>query len=121
MGFDLKDIVTLAKAGYKVSEVKELIALAKSDETKPEKEDENKDQAEKAQQHEGGKEQPQEAVQNATDTSEDDSVILSYKQKVEELQQQVKDLQERNIHKDNSDVKTKSDEELLNDLTASFM
>ena len=121
MAINFKDIVTLAAAGYKVSEVKELINLANSTETDTAKEDETKNQAEKTQQHDGGKEQPQEAVQNATDTSEKDSVILSYEKKVEELEKQVKDLQEKNVHKDNSEKREKDDQELLNEITVSFM
>lgn len=118
---NFKDIVTLATAGYKVSEVKELIALANQSETEPAKEGEEKVQAEKTQQHEGGKEQPHEAVKNATETPKEDSVILSYKKKVEELEAQVKELQLKNVHTDNSEVKTKNEQEYLNDITASFM
>ena len=119
---NIKDIVALATAGYKVSEVKELIALANQSDTEPAKEEgEEKVQAEKTQQHEGGKEQPHEAVKNATETPEEDSVILSYKKKVEELEAQVKELQQKNVHTDNSEVKTKDEQELLNEITASFM
>ena len=118
----IKDIVALATAGYKPSEVKELLSLANQSEDEPAKEGEKeKDQPEKTEQHEGGKEQPQEAQKKGTDTPEDDSVILSYKRKVEELEKQVKDLQEKNVHKDQSEVKNKDDEELLNDITLSFM
>lgn len=118
---NIKDIVALATAGYKVSEVKELIALANQTETEPAKEGEEKVQAEKASPHEGGKEQPHEATQNATETPKENSVILSYKKKVEELEAQVKELQQKNVHTDNSEVKTKDDQEYLNDITASFM
>ena len=118
---NFKDIVTLATAGYKVSEVKELIALANSAETAPAKEGEEKDQAEKTEQHDTGKEQPEEAQKNATDAPEESSVILSYKQKIEELESKVRDLQSKNVHKDNSEVKTKSDQEILDDITKSFM
>lgn len=117
----IKDIVALAGAGYKFSEVKELLTLANQSEDKPADEGEVKDQPEKTKQHEEGKEQPDEASKNGTDTPEDGSVILSYKKKVEELEKQVKDLQEKNVHKDNSEVKQKDDEEYLNDLTMSFM
>lgn len=117
---NLKDIVALATAGYKPSEIKELISLSnQSEETQ--KEDETKDQAEKTEQHDSGREQPEEAQKNATGTSEEDSAILSYKKKIEELEAQVAKLQSDNVHKDQSDKKEKSDEEILNDLTASFM
>ena len=121
MALNLKDIVELAKAGYKVSEVKELIALASSEETKPAEEGEQKEKDEKAQEQEAVKEQPEEAVQKSTSTPEEDSSILSYKKKIEELEAKVKSLQSDNVHKDQSDKQTKSDEELINELTASYM
>ena len=121
MGFNLKDIVELAKAGYKVSEVKELIALASSEETKPAKDGEQKGKDEKTQEQEAGREQPEEAVKKSTSTPEEDSSILSYKEKIQELEEKLQKLQSDNVHKDQSDKQTKSDEELLNELTASYM
>lgn len=121
MALSIKDIVELAKAGYKVSEVKELLALASSEETKPAEECEQKGKGEKTEQHEAGKEQPEEAQQKPTSTPEEDSSILSYKKKVEELEAQIKTLQSENVHKDQSEVKTKSDEEIANELAASYM
>ena len=123
MGFNLKDIVELAKAGYKVSEVKELIALASSEETQPAKkeEGEQKGKGEKAEEQSEGKEQPNKAQQKPTSTPEEDSSILSYKEKIAELEEKLSKLQAANVHKDQSDKQTKSDEELLNDLTASYM
>ncbi len=122
MALSIKDIVELAKAGYKVSEVKELLSMASSEETKPAKEDgEQKEKDEKAQEQEAGKEQPEEAVQKSTSTPEEDSSILSYRKKIEELEEKIKSLQSDNVHKDQSEVQTKSDEELINELTASYM
>ena len=122
MALSIKDIVELAKAGYKVSEVKELLSMASSEETDPAKEDgEQKEKDEKAQEQEAGKEQPEEAVQKSTSTPQEDSSILSYKKKIEELEEKIKTLQSDNVHKDQSDKQTKSDEELLNELTASYM
>lgn len=119
---NFKDIVALATAGYKVSEVKELITLANQSETDPEKDKgEQKGQGEKTEQHEDGKEQPDEAQKKPTATPSEDSVILSYKQKIEELEEKVKNLQSANVHKDRSDANTKSDEEALNEITALFM
>ena len=123
MGLNLKDIVELAKAGYKVSEVKELIALASSEETNPanKEEGEQKGKGEKAEEHSEGKEQPDKAQQKPTSTPEEDSSILSYKKRVEELEEKLQKLQSDNVHKDQSDKQTKSDEELLNELTSSYM
>ena len=122
MAFNLKDVVELAKAGYKVSEVKELIALASSNETPPAKDEgEEKGKGEKTKEQEEGKEQPSEALQKPTSTPQEDSSILSYKEKIQELEEKLQKLQSDNVHKDQSEVKTKSDEELLNELTASYM
>ena len=122
MALSIKDIVELAKAGYKVSEVKELLSMASSEETDLAKEDgEQKGKAEKAEEQEAGKEQPEDAQQNATSTPQEDSSILSYKKKIEELEEKIKVLQSDNVHKDQSEVQTKSDEELINELTASYM
>ena len=121
MALNLKDIVELAKAGYKVSEVKELIALSSSEETDPAPKGDEKGKDEKTKEQEAGKEQPEEASKKSTSKPEEDSSILSYKQKIEELEEKIKTLQSDNIHKDQSDKQTKSDEELLNELTASYM
>lgn len=118
---NIKDIVELAKAGYKPSDVKELIALTNQSVGPAEDKGEQKGQAEKTQQHDAGKEQPEEAVKNATDTPKEDSSILSYKEKIQELEEKIQKLQSENVHKDQSEVQTKSDEELLNELTASYM
>lgn len=120
MGITIKDIVALATAGYKVSEVKELLSLANQSETESAKEGE-KDQPEKTEQHEAGKEQPEEAPKKGTDTPEEDGAILSYKQKIEELEAQVQKLQSANVHKDQSDKETKNDEDLLNELAQTYM
>ena len=117
--FNLSDIVALAKQGYTVSDVKELISLASSTETEP-KEEEN-DQDEKTQQHEAGKEQPEEAVQKSTDDSSKVTAIDEYKKKIEDLENKLSRLQEENVHKDNSQHKEKSDDEIMNDITRAFM
>ena len=126
MALNLKDIVELAKAGYKVSEVKELIALSSSEETGSadegnEKGKDEKGKDEKKEEQEAGKEQPEEAPKKSTSKPEEDSSILSYKQKIEELEEKIKTLQSDNVHKDQSEVKTKSDEEIANELAASYM
>ena len=121
MALNLKDIVELAKAGYKVSEVKELIALSSSEEADPAPEGDEKGKDEKTQQHEAGKEQPEEVAKKSTSIPEDESSILSYKEKIQELEEKLQKLQSENVHKDQSEKQTKSDEELLNELTASYM
>ena len=121
MGINLTDIVALAKAGYKPSEVKELISLANQSED-PAPEGEQKGKAENTEQHDAGKEQPEEAQQNATSTPSEDGAILSYKEKIQELEEKLQKLQQENVHRDQSGQETeKSDEDLVNEITASFM
>lgn len=117
--FNLSDIVALAKQGYSVSDVKELISLASSTETEPKEEEKGQD--EKTQQHEAGKEQPEEAVQKSTDDSSKVTAIDEYKKKIEDLESKLSRLQEENVHKDNSQNKEKSDDEIMNDITRAFM
>lgn len=118
--FNLSDIVALAKQGYSVSDVKELISLTSSTEADP-KEEVTDDQDKKTQQHEAGKEQPEEAVQKSTDDSSKVTAIDEYKKKIEELEGKLSKLQEQNVHKDNSEHKEKSDDEIMNDITRAFM
>lgn len=115
----IADIVALAKQGYKPSDIKELLEMVSSKEEKP---TEEKDiQEEKTEQHEDGKEQPNEAPKNSTEDSSEQASVIDYKKKVAELEEKVKSLQNANVHKDNSDVQTESDEDILNDITRSFM
>lgn len=119
MGINLKDIVELAKAGYKPSEVKELLSLANQSEA-PASEEKN-DQDKKTEQHDSGREQPEEAPKKSTDASSEEGSILSYKEKIEELEEKLRKAQSENVHKDTSDNEDKSDEEKLNEITALFM
>ena len=125
---NIADIIALAKAGYKFSEVKELMSLENQSEDKTaqgdkkDPEQEKKEQPEKTEQHEAGKEQPDKVQQNGTVTPEDADAILSYKNKIEELTEQIKKLQSDNVHTDLSDKENeKKDEDLLDDITRSFM
>lgn len=116
---NLTDIVALAKQGYKPSDIKELLNLVSSKEEDP-KEDSNI-QEEKTEQHEDGKEQPDEAPKNSTEDSSEKDSVIDYKKKIAELEEKVKSLQNANVHKDNSDSTQESDEDILNDITRSFM
>ena len=117
---NIADIVALAKAGYKPSDVKDLITLASSKEETP-KEEDNEDQPEKTEQHEDGKERPADAPKKEADTSEEPEAINEYKKKIEELEKKVQDLQSENVHKNNSNENVKSEIDILNDITRDFM
>ena len=118
---NISDIVALAKAGYKPSDVKDLINLASSKEEP--RQDEEKDQDKKSEQHDDGKEQPKEAPKKSTDDSpKEANAIDEYKKEIEDLKSQLQKLQSDNVHKDNKDKDNeKSDEDILTDITRSFM
>lgn len=116
---NLSDIVALAKQGYKPSDIKELLDMVSSKEEQPK--EENNIQEEKTEQHEDGKEQPNEAPKNSTEDSSENANVIDYKKKIAELEEKVKSLQSANVHKDNSDSTQESDEDILNDITRSFM
>lgn len=118
---NLSDIVALAKEGYKPSDIRELIDLASSHEDKPSVEEKTDDQDKKTEQHEDGKERPDEAPKKSTDDSSNVIAIDEYKKKIEELEEKVKVLQSENVHKNYEDKDKKPDEEILNDITRSFM
>ena len=122
IGLNLADIVALAKQGYKVSDVKELIALASSEDT---------DSAAQEKPQDEKKEEPQESVKEPTQEKEpqkstkepaDDNAINEYKKKIEELEEKISKLQKDNVNRDNSsNPPEKSDEEILDEVTRSFM
>lgn len=117
----IMDIVALAKAGYSVSDVKELFSLASSEEKEPEKQEENEPD-EKTDEPEDAKDTGTEDPQKSTEDPAKVTAIDEYKKQVEELKKQVKDLQDKNVHQDNSgNDNQKSDEDILNDITRSFM
>ena len=127
MAFNFTDIVALAKAGYKPSEVKELLELASSQEGKPADLDNTKQEPETKGQGEGqeqskGTDQPEDTPVKPTDTDSDESAILSYKKKIEELEGKISKLQSDNVHTNNEGKNNgPSDEELLNNLTRDYM
>ena len=118
---NLADIVALARSGYSVSDVKELINLSSSDDT-PQEQEEPKGEKE-TQTQESGKEPPQEMEsKKPTEDPADASAIDEYKKKIEELENKISNLQKENVNKDNSDKSQgKSDEDILDDITKSFM
>lgn len=116
---NLSDIVALAKQGYKPSDIKELLDMVSSKEEKP---TEEKDiQEEKMEKPTEGKEQPDQAPKNSTEDSSEKDSVIDYKKRIAELEEKVKSLQNANVHQDNSDSKQESDEDILNDITRSFM
>ena len=119
---ELKEIITLSKeTGISLSEAIGLYKdynQASSEDNKPAPVENGK---EKTEEQDSGKEQPQGAQQNETKPQDNDKVI-EYKKKVEDLEKKISDLQKANTQRDVSGQDTrKTDEELVNELTRSFM
>lgn len=120
---NLSDIVALAKSGYSVSDVKELINLSSSEDVHQGQEEKPKDEKE-AQTQESGKEPPQETEpkKSTEEPAQEASAIDEYKKEIEQLKEQINNLQKENVNRDNSGKKQdKSDEDILDDITKSFM
>lgn len=105
---NFSDIIALAKAGYSVSDVKELMSLGKNDETVP-PENENipgtdgKVEADKDKPEEKKSEQEQEPA-------------IDYKLMYEESQKQLKNLQKQNTKTPADETKKTTADDILNDL-----
>lgn len=120
----LADIITLAKQGYKPSDIKELIELSKSsEEGSPEKETVNEDSKGEDQYNSN---QPiiknEEKSNTTTDDPTEDEKIVDYKKKVEELEKQIVDLQKKAAHEKIADTSPeKTSEEVFLEAARKFM
>ena len=114
----LSDIAALARAGYKVSEVKELLQLSKQTEPEPEKPATipEKDPAQPDPANASTEPKTKEA-EKAPEAPKQDA----NEAKIAELQEQIKKLQEQNASRDNSGDRSKDTEKQLADLFASYM
>ena len=117
----LNDIAALAKAGYTVAEVRELMQLAQDPEQtkKPEPEttpkEEEKPEPEKLQ-------EPEKKEKASSEPSKDPAPLQSLDQskEIEELKKQLAAAQAENRKQDRSE-NVKSSEDLVKDLVLSFM
>ena len=119
---DLKDIITLSKeANITLPEAVALLRdynKASSDDSEPAPE---KKVPEKTEEQSDGKEQPDKALQNEHQTESKDNVI-DYKSKYEEIVKKFEKLQQDNAARDISkNENKKSDIDIVNDITRSFM
>lgn len=115
----LDDIVALAKSGYKVSDIKELIELSKEAEAST---DVSKGTVAT---EESVQEEPEkETVNNQPEDTKEEAEaekIVDYKSKVEELEEKIKVLQKANTEKKIADTDEKSDSDVLAEAMKSFM
>lgn len=114
----LDDIVALAKSGYKVSDIKELIELSKEAEASTDVSEGTVAKEESVQ-----KEPEKETANNQPeDTKEAEAEkVVDYKSKVEELEEKIKVLQKANTEKKIADTDEKSDSDVLAEAVKSFM
>lgn len=116
----LDDIVALAKQGYKPSDIKELIELSKTSEASteelPETEEKLQKPEEELQKPEENKAPSQGIIKEAPEET-----VVDYKQKYEELEAKLSELQKANTRKNIADTDSKSDSDVVADLMKSFM
>ena len=120
---ELKDIVALSKeAGISLSESISLYKMYQKDSSEDKKPDaEEKQEPKKTEEQDTGKEQPEGAPENEPQPEHKDNVI-DYKSKYEEIEKKLEKLQQENAARDISGSETKkSDEDIINDITRSFM
>ena len=106
-----EDLVTFAKAGYKPSEVKELLELQVESEKEPLLEDK-----------EPLPEDKEPLPEDKEPLPEDKEPEVDYKKLYEETQEKLKEAQKANVTKDVSNSEDEpSDEDIVKDLFRSFM
>lgn len=103
MGIKFSDIIALAKSGYSVADVKELMQLSETP----------SNDAPEAQQDE---EEPA-----SEDPEEEKEEEHDYKKLYEEEAEKVRKMQRENINKNAQQPKEKTDQEILMDMARDFM
>ncbi|MBO7733505.1 MAG: hypothetical protein J6S67_13155 [Methanobrevibacter sp.] len=119
---ELKEIITLSKeTGVSLSEAISVYKEYQANSADSPPKSQEVEQPKKTEEQDTGREQPEGAPKNERPPETDDNVI-DYKKKVEELENKIRDLQSANVQKDVSGQNNqKSNEDIVNDLTASFM
>ena len=116
----IKDIVELAKQGYKVDDVKELIALSKED--KPEEDNSSKDQEQKPDEGDNSKDQEQKPDEgdNSND-SVDHKRLQELEAKLSEAEKTIAQLQKKNAKENIADASSEDDSQIFADAMKDFM
>ena len=119
---ELKDIVTLSKeTGISLSEANTLYREYKKVSSEDKQPEQKATGPEKTEEQDTGKEQPAGAQQNEPQPKAGDNVI-DYKSKYEEMEKKLERLQQENAARDVSGSENKkSDIDIINDITRSFM
>lgn len=132
--FKLDDIVALAKAGYKVSDVKELIELSKASEVSTgepsSKQNETSNPSTNLVQSQTLVSEQSNIAEDTTiykqatedpDVKSKEAEIIDYKKKTEELEAKIESLQKANTRQNIADTDEKSDFDLFAETMKSFM
>lgn len=110
---NLKDLLTFVKAGYKPSDVKELLGMVQEDTTTEEQpEIQQKDAA-----------QPDAAKDNVVPQPEvkPDNHIAEMQHQIDELKKQLQEAQNKNQNQDLSGGSQPDNQQTINDMVRSFM
>lgn len=120
----LDDIVALARSGYKVDDIKELIKLSKEGENEPEGKPEDKNELEDEQNPEDKKDPTPAGTINEPEGKPEDKKdpekIIDYKKRSEELEAKLQELQKANTKQNIADSE-KSDSEAFAEVMKEFM
>ena len=119
---ELKDIVALSKeTGISLSEANALYREYKKVSSEDKQPEQKATEPEKTEELDTGKEQPEGAPKNEPQPEQKDNVI-DYKSKYEEMEKKLERLQQENVARDISGSENKkSDIDIINDITRSFM
>lgn len=121
--FGIMDLVALAKQGYSVADVKELLALANSDGSDTSTSSDGKtagDNPTPPADEPSPKPEPEVKADDNSDDSNDN--IVDYKAKIAELEEKLSKAQKAAQHVDMADAEDKkSADDILSDLATSFM
>lgn len=118
MGLSLPDIIELAKAGYKPSDVKELMKAASELESKPV---EAEEPAEILPKEEAQPEQVNEKKQEEIKAEDDKDIrIKQLEAQISDLKKDLKTVQKENTNK-NLQHEKPNEQELLNNIARAFM
>jgi len=120
----LSDVAALARAGYSVSDVKEILQMSKAQPDapagEPEEPEEQQDKREPEKPNPEKEEEPG-APDKAENIEELKKKIATMQEQNDKLQEQLKQAQKDNINKDQGDKKTPTNDEQLAAIFQDFM
>lgn len=120
----LADVAALARAGYSVSDVKEILQMSKTQPDaaagEPEEPEEQQDKKEPEKPNPEKEEEP--GAPGKADNIEDlKKQIATMQEQNDKLQEQLKQAQKDNINKDQGNKETRTNDELLGAIFKDFM